>query len=709
MPWSAALRDTARSGLTPDRALTDPRRAARGALAVALVVFPVLVLAGPKPATSAAMGAFIAGTATFQRSFRPRASLGAAAGLGLGVSTFLGYAAVGVPLAFPVLLAVWSFGAGMLWAVGPTGGVVAATTVSVMLVVVQLPVSLATALGHAALCALGGAVQALVVLVWPVDRWEAQRDALADTYAELADYARRLRQDPFAHLDPEPFITARSASALTPWQQRHRPPGMRGLRGIAEHIRPTLVALADPGVGAPAEGPGRDRAREILAAAAESLDAVARAVRAGEAVRPPKSTPGLALTESGEGPRLTGAARRSARRLASLLIKATDTLDRQDSSTVTEPEPWPGSGGLRRPPLLRVVPGALQVVRRQLRPRSAVFQHAVRMSGVVTLSYLAARPLGLHHGYWAPLTAAMVMRPDFAQTFSRGVARLAGTVAGVAVTTAVVQLVDPGVVVSAALAVVCIFGAYLTLRTGYAVTTACVSAYVVFLLGLQAGNPLETALERVLLTLMGGAVALGAYALFPTWQTARLAERLAEWLAAAGRYTAEVMGVFGDPAGRDRREVRDALLDSREARSELLQAIERADAEPVRHADQVPEFSRKQLDRARTAVGLLGRSAVLMEAHLPDGESPPVQGAAEFADELRYATAIAAAALLIGEPPDFSGLRAAHARWDAGLAGRPECGPDDRTEVARAGATLMMRAVTDLEKAVRPRRVPSGT
>ncbi|MFD9126709.1 FUSC family protein [Kitasatospora sp. NPDC059571] len=710
MPWSAALRDTAKSGLVPDRALSDPRRAARGALAVALVVFPVLAIAGTKPATSAAMGAFIAGTATFQRSFRPRASLGAAAGLALGVSTFLGYAAVGLPPAFPLLLAAWSFGAGLIWAVGPTGGVVAATTVSVMLVVVQLPVSLATALGHAALCALGGAVQALTVLLWPVDRWEAQREALADAYAELADYARRLRQDPLAaHLDPEPFITARSASALTPWQQRHRPAGMRGLRGIAEHIRPTLAALADPRVGAPAEGPGRDRAREILAAAAESLDALARAIRAGEPVRPPRSTPALTLAGPVDGPRLTGSARRSAKRLASLLTRAADTLDRQDSSTVRETDPWPGTpGGLRRPSLLRMVPSAAEAIRRQLQPRSAVFQHAVRMSGVVTISYLVARPFGLHHGYWAPLTAAMVMRPDFAQTFSRGVARLAGTVAGVAVTTAVVQLADPGVWLSAVLAVICIFGAYLTLRTGYAVTTACVSAYVVFLLGLQAGNPLETALERVLLTLLGGVVALGAYALFPTWQTARLAERLAEWLAAAGRYSAEVMATFGDPAGRDRRAVRDALLDSREARSELLQAIERADAEPVKHADQVPELSRKQLDRARAAVGLLGRSAVLMEAHLPDADSPPVPGAAEFADELRYATAIAAAAVLIGEPVDFSGLREAHARWDASLARRPEGGIEDRTTVARSGAALVMQAAADLEKAVRHRRVPSG-
>lgn len=196
MPWIDALRDTARTGLHLDRTLTNPKRAARGALAVALVLFPTLALGGPRLATSAAMGAFIAGTATFQRSFRPRPSLAVAAGIGLGISTFTGYLSVSVPGLFPVVLAAWALLAGLAWSVGPTGGVVAATTVSVMLVVVQLPVSVPTALGHALLCALGGVVQAAVITLWPIDSWRAQRDALADAYRSLADYARQLREDP---------------------------------------------------------------------------------------------------------------------------------------------------------------------------------------------------------------------------------------------------------------------------------------------------------------------------------------------------------------------------------------------------------------------------------------------------------------------------------------------------------------------------------
>ncbi|MGW2544230.1 FUSC family protein, partial [Kitasatospora sp. NPDC001574] len=561
MSWFAALRDTARTGLTVDRALTDPKRALRGAVAVAAVLFPTLALGGPELATSAAMGAFIAGTATFQRSFRPRATLAVAAGIGLGVSTFLGYLAAGVPGAFPVLLAVWAFGAGLAWAIGPTAGVVAANTVSVMLIVVQLPVSPLTALGHGLVCALGGVAQALVITVWPIGSWTVQREALADTYAELADYARRLRQDPTAHVDPEPFMTARHAAALTPWQDRNRPPELRGLRGIAERVRPTLAAIADPKVGAPEEGPERDRAREVLAAAAEAMDALARAIRTGDPLQLPRSAPALTLAARTEGPELRGAARRSARRLAGLLRKASDTLDRGAEDTIDTPVVQAG-GALRKPPLVRMLPTALRAVRRQFQPRSAVFQHAVRLAGVVTVAYLLARLVGFEHGYWAPMTAAMVMRPDFAQTYSRGVARLAGTMVGVAVSTLVVQLARPGEWVLAVLAVLSIGGAYLTLRTGYAVITVCISSYVVFLLGLQAGNPLTTAVERVGLTLLGGSVALLVYALFPTWQTARLGERLAEWLAAAGRYAAEVIAVYERPAAPRGRAVRAALLDS---------------------------------------------------------------------------------------------------------------------------------------------------
>ena len=78
--------------------------------------------------------------------------------------------------------------------------------------------------------------------------------------------------------------------------------------------------------------------------------------------------------------------------------------------------------------------------------------------------------------------------------------------------------------------------------------------------------------------LLGGALALAAYALFPTWQTVRLPDRLAAYIEAGGRYAAAAVAAFGAPSADSYRAVREALLDHRTARAELLTATAQAAA-----------------------------------------------------------------------------------------------------------------------------------
>lgn len=692
MTWLRALRDTARSGLRVERTPLEPLVALRTAGGVAIVIGLGLWLWSPPVAASSAFGAFAAGVATFQRSWRPRPVLALATGAGLAVSTFLGYLAASHVALFVLLLAVWAFAAGMAWALGPTTGTVASLTVAVMLVTVTLPTSVLSALQHAALVGLGAVAQAALIVVFPIRRWGAQRDALADAFAAEADFARRLRQDPQAPFDPEPLMTARSAAVVTARQARRRPEQLHGNRALAERIRPVLASLADPTVGAAAAGPERDRAREVLAVAASVLDAVARAIRHGGPVKVPARADEL-LRADAPGSELTGAARRSATRLVSLLTAAVERAEGSGPSDAV------GTAHLLRPSVGELTPTTVRTVRRQLRWDSPVLRHALRLSAVASTGYLLGNALPLGHGYWAPMASVMVMRPDFTQTYQRGVARFTGSLVGVALATGVTQATHPGTYTFAALAVVSIGLMYLLLGNGYVVAQACVGAYVVFLLGMDGTQLEQTVRDRALLTLLGGVLAMAAYAVFPAWETPRLRDRLAESIEATVGYVAAVLDAHADPARRRPGAVRRALLDLRAAGAAWDQAVARADVEPVRHRG----LSRSAVRDADAALSAVGRVGLLMEAHQPSADAAPVPEAARFAAVLRQATTVAVDEVRERRAPDWKELHAELGGWPADPAGE---------RVVRRGAELLVDTLDELAEALRPRsagrRHPAG-
>ncbi|REK85504.1 FUSC family protein [Streptomyces inhibens] len=690
MTWSRALKEAARSGLAIERTKLTPLIAVRGSAGVAIVIGLCLWRGDPTLAVSSAFGAFAAGIVTFQRSMRPRPVLALAVAGALAVSTFLGYLAAAHVAAFVLLLAGWTFLAGMAWAVGPISGLVGTQTVAIMLVTVTLPTSVLGALEHAALIFFGGLVQATLIVVFPVRPWGIQRDALADALAAEADYARRLRHDPVAPFDPSPLMDARLASAVTPRQAKRRPAQLHGPRGLAERVRPLLASLADPVIGAPLEGPERDRARDLLGAAATVLDAVAHAVRHAKPVRlPPEAMATLEVPAT--GPMLQGAARRAAYRLISLLADAVELTD--EPVQATRPTTEAERGHLLRPSIPRLVPAALRALHREARWSSHIFRHALRVCAVAAAGFLLGTALPFGHGYWAPLASVMVMRPDFAQTYSRGVARFTGTLVGVTAGGAVMALAHPGEYVSAGLAVVCVWLMYLLMRTGFSVTSACVAAYVVFLLGIAGEGWEQTVQERIVLTLAGGLLAMLSYALFPAWETPKLRDRLAAWLAANGRYALAVFEACAHPAERRPRQVREALLDARAARLAWEESEARAEKEPVRHRG----LSLTSAKAASAALATMGRVTMILEAHLPDKDAEPSAGAAAFAAELRPSLERAVQAVRDGEPLNWSALRAVWEQWDTEA---------ESEGVALRVADLLLDALDDLAEALSTGTIP---
>ncbi|MEV3932128.1 MULTISPECIES: FUSC family protein [unclassified Streptomyces] len=686
MSWLRALRETARSGLTIERRRLEPLIALRGAAGLALVIGVSLAFFGPVIAAGSAFGAFQAAIATFQRSWRPRPVLALVSGASLAVSTFVGYVTASHIVVFLPLLVLWTFAAGMTWAAGPTGGIIAGSNVAIMLVTITLPTSVADAATHAGMMAFGGLVQAALIVLFPVRRWGAQRDALADALEGEADYARRLRHDPVAPFDPVPLMTARNAAAVTPRQARRRPADLHGARGVAERLRPVLASLADPALGVPAEGPERYWAQEILGAAGSLLDSAARAVRHGDPVRLDETALSVLKSPDTEVI-LTGPPKRAADRLASLLGDVIEIAEGTGTDDRTPGEPLVPHR--RRPTLLRLIPVVYRSMRRELRRGSMILRHAIRVSAVSGAGYLMGVALPFGHGYWAPMTAVMVMRPEFTQTYSRSVARFMGTVIGVAVATGIVQAAHPGVAFSALLAVVSAGVMYLLMRTGYAVSQIGASAYVVFLLGMAGDDWSQTVPERVVLTLVGGLLAMISYAVYPAWETPRLRDRLAGWVTTDGRYAATVLDRYADPASRTLEDVRTALLTTREARVAWQEALDRAQYEPVRHRG----ISRTSAADAQDALAQFGRVAMLMEAHLPAASATPVPEAAELADVVRRVTEEGAKAVRERRVPDWEEFRQTLARRDAAPGPPPD-------SFVRNGATLLLRALEDFSRAL---------
>jgi uncharacterized membrane protein YccC len=141
--------------------------------------------------------------------------------------------------------------------------------------------------------------------------------------------------------------------------------------------------------------------------------------------------------------------------------------------------------------------------------RHLMIAHGARAAIAVVLSTLLARALGLANGYWAPMTAMLVLKPGLSETHTRGVARLTGTIAGAALATLFALAVGgspPWLLAGVSAAATASFALQ---KAHYALLTSAITAAIVLLLTLaHAGVVLENAAHRLIATALGGAMAL---------------------------------------------------------------------------------------------------------------------------------------------------------------------------------------------------------
>ena len=137
-------------------------------------------------------------------------------------------------------------------------------------------------------------------------------------------------------------------------------------------------------------------------------------------------------------------------------------------------------------------------------------RHALRLAATAVVAELAARAVGLPHGYWAALTAVVVLKSDHVLTVRRGLDRIGGTALGVVLGMVLAALAGFGPAPLLAGAAVVVILAYTVFGANYFLFSAFITGFVVLLLDLLGQSAREMAGARLAATLLGGAIALAA-------------------------------------------------------------------------------------------------------------------------------------------------------------------------------------------------------
>jgi uncharacterized membrane protein YccC len=227
-------------------------------------------------------------------------------------------------------------------------------------------------------------------------------------------------------------------------------------------------------------------------------------------------------------------------------------------------------------------------MRANLTWRSDAFQHALRLACVVSASAVVAHAVGIGRGYWLALTAVLVLRPEFSVTFTRGLGRALGTLLGVGIASVVAVTTHPHGWVLVAFVGVFVWLSGALFNVSYAVFSVAVTGVVVFLLAGLDADPVGNAGSRLLATVLGAALALGAYAVWPAWGRRRVADAVADLADATRRYVDLVLRALSD-GSFDAAAISNAGRAVRLARTNAESAIERSLGDPTsRQVDRGP-------------------------------------------------------------------------------------------------------------------------
>ena len=611
-------------------------RAARVAVGVVLPLILGWASGRIEDGAFAALGALPAGFASFQGVSRSRLAAIVVASVGMAVSTFVGATtAATLPWLLVPVVIVWAYVAGLVVCLGPRLSVAVLQWSVGLLIAVGLPLGPAGAAVRAGFVLAGGLFQAALVagswIVWP---GQAERAALAESYRALAEYASSLAAGRFGPPSPVAFPATNAFEDPNPLLPLAARLTFVDLLEEAERIRAALAALAAHAASAPA-GDARE-IRKFAGVAARILDDIVGALGAGRAERAARvselSRRAARLTVSaGASWRWAGEALLGQVRAVAGILARLDALPTQSAveGAGTVPIVARADGG---------VTAVVATLRANLTLATEAGRHALRVAVVAGVAEVLVQATGLSVGRWVVLTIFIVLKPDYSSTLSRSIQRAVGTVLGVGLSAAAVQLghLDQGGLFAAA--GISIAAAYALFEVNYLLFSGFITAFIVMLLDILGIPAIPTAEARLIDTAIGAVLALTAYVLWPTWEGGTAPEKLARLIEAHREYAVALLRQIAHPKQLDLARLRALQGAARRARSDAEASTARLVAEPAQ-----PPLTPPVAIAVMAAVGRLAHEELALHSLAVSPSSPTGEADGESEVTARRVDALAAA------------------------------------------------------------------
>ncbi len=654
-----------------DRSKLSPYQALRNSVGVVLPIIAGFVLNMPRGGVVVASGALNVAYSDGSDPYAQRAKRMLTSSCLCALAVLLGALFGSHTVAAVIMATMWAFFAGMLVAISTTAADLGVISLVTLLIYAAQPLTPHQAVVSCILALGGGLLQTtLSIALWPVRRYEPERRALANFYFELA----RAAQQPLIPTSAPP-ATLQSAQAQEALSALDRDMALeavryRSLLNQAERIRLSLLMLSRLHLRLRRENPTHAAVRildDYLKSAAHVLQAIGDSLVTGITVA--RSSDHLGAletlardlrqeTESAPASFLAAVAKDVRVQIDALNGQLRSALDLAMNTTPMGQAAFERQEA--RQPLLMRFSGKIATLRANLNLESSAFRHAVRLAAMVAAGNILERGFYWRRSYWLPMTIVLVLKPEFTTTFSRGVLRIMGTIAGLFLATALFHIFPATITTQ----IMLIFIFTLLLRwvgpANYGIFGVAVSALVVLLIAITGVSPSELIWARGINTAAGGALALLAYWVWPTWERTRVSERIAQMLDAYREYFQGLVECYVRGESGDAEDLNGLRLAARRTRSNLEASMDRLSTEPGTTTEEMNQLNALLASSHRFVHAVMSLDAGWL--HTPAVPARPAF--LTFATDVEKTLSLLTAALR-GAPvrhADFPDLREDHSR-----------------------------------------------